>query len=623
MLHKSKQVRARNRNRPNRQSRQMLFEPLEDRRLMTADLGGNSLAAATDLGTLQSSRVISDYVGRSDVNDYYRLRLGQQSELRLGLENLRADADLRLLDASGRTITSSTREGASAESITRTLAPGTYFVRVYRYSGDTNYRLALSAAPLQSTVPDNAGNSLAGARNLGVLSGERSYSDFVGNSDRDDYYRFQLGSRSAFDLSLAGLRADADVQLLDASGRSISSSTRGGNQSEAISRTLDAGTYFVRVYRYSGDTNYTLTLRARADGPPDNAGNTLAQARNIGTLTGSMTFNDFVGQADTADYYRFRIDARSNFQLRLENLTADADVVLLDAAGRQLVGSYRGGSNAEAIDRVLESGEYFVQVYPYGAANTNYRLSVAGTASQTVGWASQTGFRAAETAVQQAIVQRAQNQVGQASPPSRLAHSGGGWYTDVADGDGARMRTAFAAYHNWRAGNPGGTPPSTVTDAMHHALSATYTTATHRAQLVNRIIAVYEDRLNRNLPVVPQDDQQVLDFLGIRQQCVEWANASVAMPAGGSYRSHGSTRVTDLTLVRPGMGLSNGTHFMVITDVSWNAAGQPVQVRVAESNADSNWSNPVGQRPWERTIGSRAFNVAGLIGSTYWVVSFE
>lgn len=372
------------------------------------------------------------------------------------------------------------------------------------------------------------------------------------------------------------------------------------NQSEAISRTLDAGTYFVRVYHYSGDTNYTLTLRARADGPLDSAGNTLAQARNVGTLTGTMTFNDFVGQADTADYYRFRIDTRSNFQLRLENLTADADVVLLDAAGRHLVGSYRGGSNAEAIDRVLESGDYFVHVFPYGAANTNYRLSLTGAASQTVGWASQTGFRAAETAVQRAVVQRALSQVGQASPPSRLAHSGGGWYTDVASGDGARIRTAFTAYHGWRSGNPGGTPLSTATNAMHNALSATYVNATHRTQLVNRIIAVYDDRLNRGLPVVPQDDQQVLDFLGIRQQCVEWANASVAMLAGGNYRGHGSTAISDVTQIRPGMGLSSGTHFMVST-----------------------WSDPIGQRPWERSIGSREFNVAGLIGSTYRVISFE
>jgi hypothetical protein len=80
---------------------------------LTADLGGNSLAAAADLGTLRSCRVMSDFVGRADINDYFRLRLGAQSEWRLGLDGLRADADLQLLDASGRTVARSTRGGTS------------------------------------------------------------------------------------------------------------------------------------------------------------------------------------------------------------------------------------------------------------------------------------------------------------------------------------------------------------------------------------------------------------------------------------------------------------------------------------------------------------------------------
>jgi hypothetical protein len=50
MLLKSKKSRDRGRNRQSRQTRRMLFEPLEDRRLMTADLGGNTLAAARNVG---------------------------------------------------------------------------------------------------------------------------------------------------------------------------------------------------------------------------------------------------------------------------------------------------------------------------------------------------------------------------------------------------------------------------------------------------------------------------------------------------------------------------------------------------------------------------------------------
>ncbi|MCA2708056.1 MAG: S8 family serine peptidase, partial [Microcystis sp. M025S2] len=89
-----------------------------------------------------------------------------------------------------------------------------------------------------------------------------SYSDFVGSADTNDYYRFSLGTSSNFSLSLTGLSADADVSLLDSNGTVITSSTNGSNSSESITRQLNAGTYFVRVYPYSGSTNYDLTLSA-------------------------------------------------------------------------------------------------------------------------------------------------------------------------------------------------------------------------------------------------------------------------------------------------------------------------------------------------------------------------
>jgi len=45
--------------------RRLMVEPMEGRILMTADLGGNSFAAATELGTLSGTRQIADYVGSS------------------------------------------------------------------------------------------------------------------------------------------------------------------------------------------------------------------------------------------------------------------------------------------------------------------------------------------------------------------------------------------------------------------------------------------------------------------------------------------------------------------------------------------------------------------------------
>ena len=93
---------------------------------------------------------------------------------------------------------------------------------------------------------DFAGNTLSTARDLGILSGNRTFADYVGSDDTNDYYRFTLAAPSNFSLLLNGLSADADVQLLNSSGTLITQSNAAGTSPESITRTLDAGTYFVR-----------------------------------------------------------------------------------------------------------------------------------------------------------------------------------------------------------------------------------------------------------------------------------------------------------------------------------------------------------------------------------------
>ena len=173
---------------------------------------------------------------------------------------------MQLLSSSGALLASSTNGGAASESIVRSLAIGSYFVRVYPYSGSTNYRLSLSAAPVAPA--DNAGNTLATARSIGALSTAQSFSDWVGSADANDYYSFSLQQAGNFNLSLSGLSADADVKLLSSSGSVLASSTNGGAASESIVRSLAIGSYFVRVYPFSGSTNYILTLSASATQPP-------------------------------------------------------------------------------------------------------------------------------------------------------------------------------------------------------------------------------------------------------------------------------------------------------------------------------------------------------------------
>jgi subtilisin family serine protease len=116
---------------------------------------------------------------------------------------------------------------------------------------------------------DYAGNTLGTARAVTLSSSTTTFQDWVGSADTNDYYRFSLGGSSNLNLSLTGLTANADVQLLNSAGTVIRSSTAGGSSSEFITQQLAAGTYYVRVYPFSSNsTYYNLGLSAIPVVPP-------------------------------------------------------------------------------------------------------------------------------------------------------------------------------------------------------------------------------------------------------------------------------------------------------------------------------------------------------------------
>ncbi|MBE9141881.1 Calx-beta domain-containing protein [Planktothrix mougeotii] len=125
--------------------------------------------------------------------------------------------------------------------------------------------------------------------------------------------------------------------------------------------------------------------------------NTPSLALNIGTLSGTRSFSGWVGSTDTNDYYRFYVGSTSNFNLTLNGLSADADVQLLDANNGLIQSSTHGSTTAESIGRTLSPGTYYARVYPYGAANTNYNLSLSVPIIKPTVSLSVTDSSAAET----------------------------------------------------------------------------------------------------------------------------------------------------------------------------------------------------------------------------------
>jgi len=116
---------------------------------------------------------------------------------------------------------------------------------------------------VDNDVPDDdsGGNSLTEASTVLVSSIARSISNWVGSADPDDYYKFSLGVNHGFNLSLNGLSADANLELLDSNGNIIASSTNPGKEEESLSSVLGHGTYYVRVYSVNeANTLYDLNI---------------------------------------------------------------------------------------------------------------------------------------------------------------------------------------------------------------------------------------------------------------------------------------------------------------------------------------------------------------------------
>lgn len=122
--------------------------------------------------------------------------------------------------------------------------------------------------------------TITGAKAINLGTTPSSFRDRVSATNASDFYRLRL-QRSSFTLSLKGLGANADVELIQDRNRNgqidlgdvVASSRAGDRQPDSIAiNGLSSGTYFVRVLAKAGaDTRYRLTLAAKPTSKISNA----------------------------------------------------------------------------------------------------------------------------------------------------------------------------------------------------------------------------------------------------------------------------------------------------------------------------------------------------------------
>ena len=347
----------------------------------------NTPAMAQDLGILSESPTSAQgMVGPSDETDFYRFEVADWAEISVELIDLVTDADLSLLDTNGELLADSVAAGNAPEQITYLAAPGTYFIEVYIFEGETPYTLTARAQPAGPPPDDTAGDTPGTALDLGDATGQTvSADEWIGQADQVDFLSFTVSERSTLEITMSGMHADADISLEDDFGSVLTSSVEGGPVDEHMTTDVEAGTYYLRVVPYAGNTPYSISVSASPAGPPpeDSAGNDAASARDIGEVTTeSGVYEDWVGPADGADFYRFTISAPSQLRLVMDGLASDADVEIIDeATGGVIASSALAGSESELIELPLNPGTYLVRVYVF-SGSTDYRLELSADPSQ-------------------------------------------------------------------------------------------------------------------------------------------------------------------------------------------------------------------------------------------------
>ncbi len=307
------------------------------------------------------------------------------TELTATMDGLSSDAELFVVDDTGRKLGFSTNGDTMSERVELLLDAGRYHAVAVPFDGTTNYRLGLSARAGAAPPPDLAGDTPETAYPL-VLddTGAAQVTDVIDSADGGDLFRVTVEGWTSLDVRLDGLASDADLAVIEEDGDTLGESARGGTEADDVTLRVPAGSYLIGVTAYGSRTPYTLTVTTRPTDapPPDMAGNTPDAAHPLALdAEGGAQIDEFVGTEDDVDFYRVELEGFASLTARIDGLSADADLSVLDDVGTTLGDSAAGGTTPDEVTVSVPAGSYLIGVRAFGG-RTSYTLTVSTRASE-------------------------------------------------------------------------------------------------------------------------------------------------------------------------------------------------------------------------------------------------
>ena len=290
------------------------------------------------------------------------------------------------------------------------------------------YEADLLVSPVGDVPTDNAGNSIATARDLGTLTTAQTFTDSLGLLDTTDLYRFTLDAPTNFEAILENTDRNFSVDLIqdfnnngvvdkeDFRPEGVGGDIRDiiffndffadyteliadSDADRGVGVILDAGTYFLELLTEEDgdggfDTDYTLTLSPQASQlPADGVGNILATAFDVGVIDAPRSFTETVGEFDNSDYYQFEIATPTNVGITFESLIGSASLKIgrdFDAGSSESIVLERSDilqetpfgpivPNPISWSLYLTPGTYFAEVSEGFSDSADYQLDIAPT----------------------------------------------------------------------------------------------------------------------------------------------------------------------------------------------------------------------------------------------------
>ena len=195
-------------------------------------------------------------------DDYYALMgtSGDTVSVTLTITDPTVDLDLEMLDNTGSYMTGSFGSTSTESMMSTFPAAGLVYVHVIAYgTGSTAYTLDVTTTTPSTCTDDSNEPNDSTSNATPLASGPFSGQICAANPD---YYTFDVTATEMVMITLdyPTLAGDLDIQLLDSTGAQIAISANASTP-ESINVSLDAGTYYLKIYGYEDGVNsYTGTI---------------------------------------------------------------------------------------------------------------------------------------------------------------------------------------------------------------------------------------------------------------------------------------------------------------------------------------------------------------------------